>query len=217
MRFIKISSLVFFLATLLPQSDAIAEVQEITVKNARELAVLYSVRYFREGYIDVPAAGNSDINGYPAFARLYESFKLPEYNPAYTLSSATLNFSYKNSTSYGALQLLGAKGGWTTFDWYHQPETTTGVLGVIPASAAVWKEGKIDVTDYINNAYKSENFAGFVFRSPVEFSNWTDFAEFKPGQTLSLTFTSPVPEPGNYAMLLMGLGLIGFIARRKRH
>ncbi|MFZ4873983.1 PEP-CTERM sorting domain-containing protein [Janthinobacterium sp. Mn2066] len=216
MNFVKLSGFVFFLATLLPQSDAIAEVQEITIKNAREKAVLYSVRYFREGVVTVPAAGNSDINGYSAFARLYESFALPEYSPGYTLSSATLNFSYKNTTSYGALQLFGTKGGWTTFDWYHQPETTTGVLGVIPASAAVWKDGQIDVTDYINNAYKTGSFAGFVFQSPVEFSNWTDVAEFRPGQTLSLTFTSPVPEPENYAMLLMGLGLIGFIARRKR-
>ncbi|MBL8383990.1 MAG: PEP-CTERM sorting domain-containing protein [Burkholderiales bacterium] len=32
----------------------------------------------------------------------------------------------------------------------------------------------------------------------------------------NLTYTTPVPEPGTYAMLLAGLALVGSIARRRR-
>jgi len=33
--------------------------------------------------------------------------------------------------------------------------------------------------------------------------------------TINLTPTAPVPEPGTYAMLLAGLGMVGFLRRRK--
>jgi hypothetical protein len=43
---------------------------------------------------------------------------------------------------------------------------------------------------------------------------------FDPGQGNTMTFTltqvPTIPEPETYAMLLAGLGLIGFIARRRK-
>jgi len=41
-------------------------------------------------------------------------------------------------------------------------------------------------------------------------------ANASDGHSYLLTLTTPVPEPDTYAMLLAGLGLMGFIARRKR-
>jgi probable HAF family extracellular repeat protein len=41
-------------------------------------------------------------------------------------------------------------------------------------------------------------------------------ANASDGHSYLLTLTTPVPEPDTYAMLLAGLGLMGFIARRKK-
>jgi hypothetical protein len=35
------------------------------------------------------------------------------------------------------------------------------------------------------------------------------------GNSLSLAVSAPVPEPETYALMLAGLGLVGFVARRR--
>ena len=44
----------------------------------------------------------------------------------------------------------------------------------------------------------------------------TDMTQFAPFSHDAQSFTSPVPEPEIYAMLGIGLGLLGFVARRRR-
>lgn len=55
----------------------------------------------------------------------------------------------------------------------------------------------------------------------LSFEN-VDSITFVPGSTTNLllddfVFNLPVPELGSYAMLLAGLGLVGFVARRRRN
>ena len=206
-----LSSIAFSFITLFLQSHAAAAVQEITVKNSNEVTLFYNTRNFTTSPYYTPFSGNIDQVG---FHRFFQNFTLPEYIPGSTLSSATLNFSYEKLYS-NPLQLFGTAGNSASFDWYKQPATTTGVLGLIQKNDA-WTSGQIDVTDFINNAYKTGNTAGFLIRSSVEDKNFTDVARFASGQSLNLTFTPSVPEPETYAMLLIGVGLIGVATRRKR-
>ena len=39
---------------------------------------------------------------------------------------------------------------------------------------------------------------------------------YRPGYALSIANIVSVPEPDTYAMLLVGLGLLGFIGRRRK-
>ncbi|MEY4561591.1 MAG: hypothetical protein RLZZ618_868 [Pseudomonadota bacterium] len=49
------------------------------------------------------------------------------------------------------------------------------------------------------------------------FVNWTiDTAGLRAGDALSVTVATPVPEPGTLAMMLAGMGLLGWSARRAR-
>jgi hypothetical protein len=58
------------------------------------------------------------------------------------------------------------------------------------------------------------------------FAGVTLMAAVLPAQAAPITFTfdiatnqlvlAPIPEPGTYAMLLAGLGVLGFMARRRQ-
>jgi hypothetical protein len=73
------------------------------------------------------------------------------------------------------------------------------------------------------------DFTSFTFGSNTSLSGapvltwdannlWANFSglTFVPGQ-FELVVTAAVPEPETYAMLLVGLGLIGFMARRRNN
>jgi hypothetical protein len=47
-------------------------------------------------------------------------------------------------------------------------------------------------------------------------AQYVDANNKKMGSLISLPVVSPVPEPETYAMLLVGLGLIGLTARRRK-
>lgn len=73
--------------------------------------------------------------------------------------------------------------------------------------------------DYIQSSdslgYFSQVVTGQEWQLYTSHSNGYSFAYINGNSLVTLTSISPVPEPETYAMLLIGLGLIGFIARRR--
>ena len=57
------------------------------------------------------------------------------------------------------------------------------------------------------------NFAGLTFRNNIDGAG----LRFQNFSYNSVNSVSPVPEPETYAMLMIGLGLIGFMARRREN
>lgn len=86
----------------------------------------------------------------------------------------------------------------------------------------------IDIVDAGNTVVASDTFAGTLagfamstFASSIGPGTYTLVATGTAVRDsvldISLSFAAPVPEPETYALLLAGLGVIGFVARRSRH
>ena len=67
------------------------------------------------------------------------------------------------------------------------------------------------------SGYSNFSISGAGIFSGVTFTNNTDPAGLRFQNFSYNTVVSPVPEPQTYAMLLVGLGLIGFMARSKKN
>ena len=131
--------------------------------------------------------GNNAVTG-PTFSDWFD-FSLP----ADTVGQG-------GATAITSITTSGIGVMFTGFDLW---ESTAGLISTnlfsLPSSAATLSF----VGGYIPGSYHL-NVAGFRFLPSAGY-----------GGTVS-TIPAPVPEPETYAMLLAGLGLVGFTARRRK-
>lgn len=126
--------------------------------------------------------------------------------------------------------------------WYYNdnvtPQDSTSILGVVEAKFGLTAvQSALMKTVYVADASSKANGS---FTSATSFDylavhfghgellfHWTvpetifSISNLPRGlsnfRAYSSSSVSPVPEPETYSMMLMGLGLIGFIARRRRN
>ena len=91
-------------------------------------------------------------------------------------------------------------------------------LGLIPTLFTFWFEGHGGLTSFaLPEEINLQKFEGFNrisigYSSTVEDPNHTVHTVLRG----VIDTVSPIPEPETYATLLVGLGLVGFMARRRK-
>lgn len=97
--------------------------------------------------------------------------------------------------------------------WNYAPDTGTPVISAYDASNSLLGTYDLSVLAPISTP---NGFNQFVFRGIQSDSTDIKSIQFS-GAYMVLTSAIPaIPEPGTYTMLLAGLGLIGFMARRRK-
>lgn len=145
--------------------------------------------------------------------------------PANSFSSASqqLDVTFASAAINGAgalFSLSGWLGGWST----HPDHAILQVhfLNSVDADLGTASIGPVSNTDRVNSTeflFRETNGAVPIGTEAIKFElNMTRFAgSYNDGYADNLSFVlTPVPEPETYAMLLAGLGLVGFMARRRK-
>lgn len=119
-----------------------------------------------------------------------------DYYVVATNSSATINLA---ANTFNDISFI-----WGTVDWYNTVEVTlsNGTTQTFEGNAYEYKYGTKDEVFAFNS--------GSLFIHSVKLINGKN-----PAFEIDNFTASAVPEPEAYAMMLAGLGLIGFAARRK--
>ncbi len=195
------------MSLFLAASPASAAVYDISVAAAGDVVSYYSGWYggwyrWSEVGANPNVASHSYEPGNSNNASTALSFDLASLSavPLADIVSASLNFHILSiwtegrndvATLSNGLQVLNSNGtGWKSFD---VTDNFKGQFGSSPATA--------------NYAFTYTGYSGFTFAS----------AEGgEPAYLRITTIAAAVPEPETYAMLLMGLGLIGVMTRRRK-
>ena len=121
-------------------------------------------------------------------------------------SIATLSFTGAGQSSVGFL--------WGSPDYYNQLTVTTtgGVTNTFDA-AGLGLNLSSDVASLGTPQYVQFTADAGSMITGLTFDDSPDYAGF---EVANFSVTAAVPEPQTYALMLGGLGIIGFVARRRR-
>jgi PEP-CTERM motif len=142
----------------------------------------------------------------------------------------TQEFSFNHNYTYSVVDGVAAWGAAKSadldhlFSYFAATNFVTNTTTSAVAQAAVW--------EVIYETSKPFSFSSGSFQE-FSFSNWSALNSFNWTAAMAAPVTvqvdelhnshnqdfvvlTPVPEPSTYALLLAGLGTIGFVARRRR-
>lgn len=121
------------------------------------------------------------------------------------------SISQNVTTTSGSLYSL-------TFSYAGRPDSNASFnseLNVFWNNTLLNTSGAIVGTNGTWQTYTFNNLSASAASTALKFSSVGPSQQASYGSYLDKVSVTAVPEPGTYAMMLLGLGLIGFVARRK--
>ena len=126
-----------------------------------------------------------------------------------TLSSADVNY-------VAEMQLYGGTSGLNvaTKNDLADAGKWGNTAGALPATLTTGLGSSMDFYKYVSKGTKATSLA--TQTAFVSSTGAPDYFTLSNTGVLSYTATAPVPEADTYAMMLAGLGLVGFMVRRRK-
>lgn len=127
------------------------------------------------------------------------------------VSTATINYNQEISQTYGEACSTCGFSVVTTNDMASPMFDDNA--GITPSTLTTGLNGSIDFIKYVSTGTKSSSLA-----TRTAFATGGDADYFKLSNTgvLTYTATAAVPEASTYGMMAAGLGLVGFMVRRRK-
>lgn len=156
-------------------------------------------------------AGTTCQNGGFAYTNFDQSGNVSFYN----LSSPVYRVSDLPFLSFAVAVDVNTASGGEFLNSFTLTDLTTNTVLYSFAGALIGSPLANNGNGYADWTLRSFNLSNLALTDQIRFdtvlSNTSDGAE-----SFFLVSTAPVPEPETYALMLAGLGVVGFISRRRR-